>query len=453
MGCSSNKAENTVISKEEREEILNKTTDEIFAANEMRIIELESKNILDFLTLKMPKTHSSYIEYFLYFISSLQENLFNINKKKEAKQLDSQALKLIRINLQKIQELIKTDSNFHEIKEDSRNGSILTKILQEFETNIKVIIKGNLVILISKAMLKEKEGKFSKEFSFILSSSFWLESQNIEKLEIYNYFMNWSDFKRNFIEFSDRNWKISLNEKELALLLKTTDVKNERKIHYKDWDSFYKDKWVHWIKRSQFFEEAKAMEPIKEYNTIEKIDKETTNLDINESDIVSIETKKLSIEQNGKSNNLNTIIIEIKKEESEESNSKAFELNKQDSNYFFQEKMDEKLHERTNNSKSISYNQKKEPKIEIKNEENIHKKSEDSPKQKLVHFQKNELKESQNTNFIDKNHEKSTKIENLEKVTQQENKSTNKLKKSNTVRISDKNAYVKSQGKYVSLNR
>ena len=69
MGCcASNKIEHTVISKAEKEELLNKTLIEISTANELKIIDLESINILDYLVSKTPPTHTSFIEYLLYFL-------------------------------------------------------------------------------------------------------------------------------------------------------------------------------------------------------------------------------------------------------------------------------------------------------------------------------------------------------------------------------------------------
>ena len=250
MGCcGSNQIEQTVVSKVERDEAYNKSPKEITSLNEIKIIDIDSDNIIDFLIFKSSYPLTSFIEYLIYFLNSFHENLDNTSKNKNAsEELDSRALKIIRINLQKLQGIIKNNcENIAQIAEDSPNGQSIYKIIHDLDLNIRVLIKGTLPKLISLDLLKDQEKFKSKEFQFILSSIFWKENENLK--DATQPYMKWIDFQRRFSDFALKYFKTELNEQTLDSVKSMVDLEENQMIFYKNWDDFYKNNWVFWKTR------------------------------------------------------------------------------------------------------------------------------------------------------------------------------------------------------------
>lgn len=301
MGCCGSKnIDQTVVSKEEREETANKTSDEVASMNEFRIIDFEAQNILDHLISKTPSIHTFFIEYILYFLSTLHENLHNANQR-NAKGLDPQALQIIRTNLQKLNVIIKGEDNFQNIREEDPNGIQINKILQDFELNVMVIIKGKLGVPVTKPLLQGKEKTYDHQrFSFILASNFWVE--DLGKQNEQDITTKWIDFKGKFIDFATNYFKVSIKEDDLSLVRQQLDPKEDQIVNYRDWNNFFKKTWVNWKSRRQFFEQkVEKTEKISQNQLNVVILKcSTSGREVEISHFVSVKANEQFLSKNGK---------------------------------------------------------------------------------------------------------------------------------------------------------
>lgn len=251
MGCcsSSNRIEQVVITKAEKEDLKTKTDNQLLAKNELKIIELELETSIEFLIANMLTTHSIIIEYLLYFLDCLNESIQKVFSKGVDRDIDTQALKIIRVALQKLQGLLKNEENIHQVEEDSSNGIKINKVLQDLELNIKVIVKGNLQVLITKDILKEIT--LLKEFTLFLAAVFWKE--NICKItNSPNFYMQWQEFKEKFLDFTKKYFQIELNERIIEFIRKMLDNNEDQRIFYKDFENFLVNNWLSSKKRKDF---------------------------------------------------------------------------------------------------------------------------------------------------------------------------------------------------------
>lgn len=251
MGCcsSSNRIEQVVITKTEKEDLKTKTDHQLTANNELKIITFELETSMEFLISNMLTAHTIIIEFLLYFLDCFNESIQNTFSKGVGRDIDSQALKIIRVALQKLQGLLKNEDNIYQVEEDSSVGTKINKVLQDLELNIKVIVKGNLEVSITKDILKEITPL--KEFTLFLAAVFWKENY-CKITNSPNFYMKWQEFKEKFLDFSKKYFQIELNERAIENIRKIMDNNEDQRIFYKDFEKFLFNSWLSSKKRKEF---------------------------------------------------------------------------------------------------------------------------------------------------------------------------------------------------------
>lgn len=247
MGCcsSSNKIDQTLLNKIEKEELKGKSSNQIASNNELKIIDFELQTIFDFLLSKMPSPKTVLMTYLIYFLDCFYEKISLINQKKGTPDIDLQAVKIVRVSLQKLHGMLENENEVHLTEDDSPIGAKINKLLQDLELNVKVIINSNLPLHLTKEILKLTSNTL---FSFYLAGSFW------PKKTIY---MKWCDFHTKFSSFAKLYYQIEIDEISRNSLRELLDKNEEQRVHNQDWETFLKEKWVFWKKRKEFLGKTK----------------------------------------------------------------------------------------------------------------------------------------------------------------------------------------------------
>lgn len=329
--CAKNPTEQTILSKAEKIDNESKNQNQSEIITELTITISEIQNILKILSKQI--SFNSFMESVLLFIDTIYDYIDPIIEQYKRKNsiafINQFIFKNMRINLQKIEDILSNNSTqqkYKQLTENNIEGIQIINLIKELEIVIKNIFgkgiefhfpnlkfRNNSVIsdsplLISSGIISGfdnillkikdieyqlvKEDKISLDFGSILAAEFWCK--NFKKLNFTKIYINWIDFKICFLNYAQITIAKTLTDYEFEGIREIIDKDYEQIIHYKTFDKYFRNEWM-LAKKRKNINYTKISENNKE-NTEFKLmyfanDKEETLLNIPFSSIIKFNNK------------------------------------------------------------------------------------------------------------------------------------------------------------------